>query len=63
MRQAFVEFAQIARDRGELPADADIDAIGAALFGMSTGWALQHVLTGNPDHKTYLAGVKALLDR
>jgi hypothetical protein len=31
------------------------------LFGMVPGYALQRILTGGPDKKTYLEGVRALV--
>jgi AcrR family transcriptional regulator len=58
----FVQIARRAREAGELPADADVAAVGAVLFGMMPGYALQRVLSDGPDRKTYLDGVRALLD-
>ncbi|GAB4048280.1 TetR/AcrR family transcriptional regulator [Catellatospora paridis] len=57
-------FDDIARDQqaaGRLPADADPEAVGAVLFSMVPGYALQRVLLGRPDPDTFLAGIKALL--
>nr|WP_296068677.1 TetR/AcrR family transcriptional regulator [uncultured Actinoplanes sp.] len=48
---------------GELPAHTDIDAVTTALFGTIPGFALQRVLTGYPDRATYMAGMRALLNR
>ena len=50
-------------EAGELPPDADVDAVGAALFGMIPGYALQRLLVGQPDKETYLRGVRTLLNR
>lgn len=63
MRAAFRTIAVRAVERGELAADADVDAVGAALFGMVPGFALQRMLLGEPDRETYLAGVRALVQR
>jgi AcrR family transcriptional regulator len=60
-RQHFVALADGARRSGQLPADADPEGVGAALFGLLPGYFLQVILTGAPDRHTYLAGVRALL--
>jgi AcrR family transcriptional regulator len=61
IRSHFVALAGQARQAGELPPDADVEAVGAVLFGMVPGYALQRILTGGPDKKTYLEGVRALV--
>jgi AcrR family transcriptional regulator len=61
MRQHFVAVAARARDTGELPPYADVAAVGAVLFGMLPGYALQRILAAGPDQDTYLQGVKALM--
>ena len=63
MRSVFAEFARRAVEAGELPPDTDVDAVGAALFGMIPGYALQRLLVGYPDKETYLRGVRTLLNR
>ncbi|SCF37338.1 DNA-binding transcriptional regulator, AcrR family [Micromonospora viridifaciens] len=60
-RNHFVVIARRAHEAGELPADADPEAVGAALFGLVPGYYMQRVLTGSPDRATFLAGVRALL--
>ena len=60
MRGHFTLLASRARDAGKLPADADVEAVGAVLFGMVPGYALQRILSAGPDPKTYLAGLRAL---
>lgn len=60
-RDHFAALARRARDVGELPPDADPDAVAAALFGMVPGYFMQRILTGTPDRATYLAGVRTLL--
>lgn len=62
-RSAFTVIAQLAVDAGELPPDTDVEAVGAALFGMVPGYALQRLLVGYPDKETYLRGVRTLLNR
>jgi AcrR family transcriptional regulator len=61
MRMRFVAVATRAQQAGELPPDADVRAVGAVLFGMIPGYALQRILAAGPDKKTYLAGVRALV--
>ncbi|MGN9906915.1 TetR/AcrR family transcriptional regulator [Phytohabitans sp. LJ34] len=61
MRATFVTLARRARDRGELAPDADVGAVGAALFALVPGWAVQHTLTGEPDRRTVVAGLRALI--
>jgi AcrR family transcriptional regulator len=61
MRGNFVDLAQRAVEAGELPADADPKAVGAALFSLMLGYALQRMLTGEPDLSTYRAGLRSLL--
>ncbi|MFE9652813.1 TetR/AcrR family transcriptional regulator [Micromonospora sp. NPDC006431] len=60
-RNHFVAIARRARETGELPADADPEAAGAALFGLIPGYFMQRILTGSPDRATFLAGFRALL--
>jgi AcrR family transcriptional regulator len=60
MRASFVTLAHRARDRGELARDADVAAVGATLFALVPGWAVQHLLTGEPDRRTVVAGLRAL---
>lgn len=57
----FSLIAQRAKDSGELPPDADPEAVGAVLFGMIPGYILQRLLTGRPDRQTYLAGIRSVL--
>jgi AcrR family transcriptional regulator len=61
VRTKFAAVAERARDRGELPADADSDAVAAVMFGSVIGFAVQNVLTGTPDRETYVAGLAAVL--
>ena len=61
IRQHFVAAAARAQDTGELPPDADVAAIGAVLFGMLPGYALQRILAEGPDKDTYLHGVRTLM--
>jgi AcrR family transcriptional regulator len=61
LREKFVSLAKRAQGAGELPADADPQALGAALFALLPGYGLQHMLTGGPDPELFKAGVRALL--
>ncbi|MFC8615291.1 TetR/AcrR family transcriptional regulator [Micromonospora purpureochromogenes] len=60
-RDRFALLARRARETGELPPDADPEAVGTALFGLVPGYLMQKVLTGRPDRNSYLAGVRTLL--
>jgi AcrR family transcriptional regulator len=62
-RSNFVRIAERAVERGELPAGTDPRATGAALFSLVIGYGLQKMLTGSPDRKTYLSGLRGLLTR
>ncbi|KIR65057.1 TetR/AcrR family transcriptional regulator [Micromonospora haikouensis] len=61
LRGHFAVLAARARETGELPPDADPEAVGAALFGLIPGYFTQKILTGAPDRATYLAGIHTLL--
>lgn len=61
MREQFVTLARHAVEDGELPPDTDVEAVGAALFGLIPGYALQRILLGQPDPEVYLEGVRSLL--
>ncbi|MFG3419641.1 TetR/AcrR family transcriptional regulator [Micromonospora sp. NPDC048063] len=61
IRRHFEALVRRAQRTGEVAADADPEAVAAALFGLVPGWFLQRLLTGRPDRATYLAGVRALL--
>lgn len=63
IRAGFTVLARQAVEAGELPPDADVEAVGFALFGMVPGYALQRLLVGHPDKETYLRGVRTLLNR
>jgi AcrR family transcriptional regulator len=63
LRRPFRTIIERAIARGELAADADVDALAAVLFGMIPGYALQRKLIGSPDLETYLTGIDALLTR
>jgi AcrR family transcriptional regulator len=57
----YAMLARKARERGELPAEADPDATGAALAALALGYALLRLITGGPDLETYRAGLRAVL--
>jgi AcrR family transcriptional regulator len=61
-RGIFVRIAQRAVATGELPAGTDPRAAGAVLFSLVIGYGLQKILTGSPDRRVYLKGLRALLN-
>jgi len=61
IRAAFARYAENAVRRGELPAGTDVAGVSSALSGMLPGYGLQRLLIGDPDRRTYLAGVRALI--
>lgn len=61
MRGHFAAVARRAAGAGTLAPGADPEAVGAVLFALLPGYALQRVLTGYPDRATYLAGLRAVL--
>ncbi|WP_176731624.1 TetR/AcrR family transcriptional regulator [Micromonospora rhizosphaerae] len=61
LRRHYASVVRRAQQAGEVPADADPEAVGAALFGLVPGYFMQRMLTGSPDRETYLAGVRTLL--
>ncbi len=62
-RQNFVRLARRAVTSGELPADANPEAIGAVLFSTVMGYGLQRVLTGSPSRGAYATALGDLLAR
>jgi AcrR family transcriptional regulator len=63
LRQRLVVIARRAHAHGHLPAGADPDAIGSVLFSLLPGYALQRMLTGEPDPDIVKAGLATLLPR
>jgi AcrR family transcriptional regulator len=61
IRARAVTMAERARAAGRLPADAETEAVGAALFGLVQGYILQRLLVGDVDRKSYVAGIRSLL--
>jgi AcrR family transcriptional regulator len=61
LRGTFVGLARNAVRTGELPAATSPEGTGAALFSLVIGYALQRILTGRPDPRTYKRAVRALL--
>jgi AcrR family transcriptional regulator len=60
LRGVFVEFARRLQAAGQLPADADPFAVGAALLALVPGLILQLLLAGDVEPETVQAGVRAL---
>jgi AcrR family transcriptional regulator len=63
LRSSMSRLVVHAVESGELPAGTDIDAVTSALYGMIPGFALQRMLTGYPDRRTYVQGMRTLLNR
>jgi AcrR family transcriptional regulator len=61
MRSNLARIARRAQEAGDLPPDADPEAVGAVLLAIIPGYALQRVLTGGPDSATFLTGLRTLL--
>jgi AcrR family transcriptional regulator len=61
LRENFVRLARRAITTGELPHDADPEITGAALFALLLGYAVQRLLTGQPDPEAYRDAVRTLL--
>jgi AcrR family transcriptional regulator len=63
MRESVRVLVEHAVESGELAADTDLDAVTSVLFALIPGYGLQRLLTGGPDKQTYMAGVRALINR
>jgi AcrR family transcriptional regulator len=61
LRAIFVLLARRAQATGELPAEAEPEQVGAALFALLIGYGMQKLLTGGPALEDYQAGLRALL--
>ncbi|UGT60525.1 TetR/AcrR family transcriptional regulator [Nocardia asteroides] len=61
IRGMWREYAQRMMDEGWLPADTDLDAVAAVLFGLLPGFLLQFLIVGDLDPRTLERGVRALL--
>lgn len=60
LRERWTQVAQRLRDDGRLPADTDVNAVGAALFALLPGFLLQHLLLQDIDAATFGRGVSEL---
>jgi len=63
LKAILVIVARRARDHGDLPPDADPEAVGVVLLGMIPGYALHRILTGGPEPDVFKAGLPTLLAR
>lgn len=61
IRGMWREYAQRMADAGWLPADADLDAVAAVLFGLLPGFLLQFLIVGDLDPQALERGVRTLL--
>lgn len=61
MRERWVQAARRMADDGRLPADADVDAVGSAMFSLFPGFLVQYLILGGTDAATLQRGLHALL--
>ncbi|MFD0362854.1 TetR/AcrR family transcriptional regulator [Nocardia sp. GCM10030253] len=61
MRGLWQEYAELMREAGWLPADADTHAVASAMICFLPGFMLQHLIIGDPDPEAMARGVKTLL--
>ncbi|MFE7798739.1 TetR/AcrR family transcriptional regulator [Nocardia sp. NPDC057440] len=61
MRGLWYEYAELMRDAGWLPADADTHAVATAMICFVPGFMLQHLIIGDPDPATLARGVQTML--
>ncbi|MEU1984012.1 TetR/AcrR family transcriptional regulator [Nocardia sp. NPDC019395] len=60
IRAIWRDYAERMRDQGWLGADADLDAVAVALFGILPGYVLQSLLIGDLDRDEYIRGIDTL---
>ncbi|MBA9006934.1 TetR/AcrR family transcriptional regulator [Thermomonospora cellulosilytica] len=60
IRGVWIQYAERMRDAGRLPADADTEAVGKALFGIMPGFVLQRLILGDVDPDTLRRGLRDL---
>ncbi|MGH3357761.1 MAG: TetR family transcriptional regulator C-terminal domain-containing protein, partial [Nocardioidaceae bacterium] len=61
IRDYFVVVCRRAQGNGSLPADADPEALGSALYSLAAGFVLQRNLIGDVRADTYAPAVRTLL--
>ncbi|WP_067654685.1 TetR/AcrR family transcriptional regulator [Nocardia harenae] len=61
IREMWREYAERMAEEGWLPADADLDAVAATLFGLLPGFLLQFLIVGDLEPAALERGVRALL--
>jgi AcrR family transcriptional regulator len=61
LRDRFVEVARRSQACSHLPADSDPTLVAQALQSLLIGYVIQHLIVGDVDVDSYLAGVAALL--
>ena len=61
VRGRWRDYAERMLAAGWLPADADLDAVAGALFGLLPGFVLQQLVIGNVDRDQFSRGVDTLL--
>ncbi|MFC9895273.1 TetR/AcrR family transcriptional regulator [Nocardia sp. NPDC127579] len=61
IRGFWQDYAVRMQAAGWLPADADPQAVGAAMFGVLPGFILQHLIVGDISPESLAAGVRTLM--
>lgn len=61
VRGWWIELVTRERDLGRLPANADVDAIGAVLFGLIPGFLFQRLILGDVDPETFRRGIQGIV--
>ncbi|GAA2361213.1 TetR/AcrR family transcriptional regulator [Dactylosporangium salmoneum] len=61
IRASASALAERARSAGQLPPQADPEAVGAVMVGLVQGYIIQRVLVGRVDREVFLAGLDALI--
>jgi AcrR family transcriptional regulator len=61
IRAALTVIAQRAQKDGQLPAEADPAAVAVVMFALMPGYALQRILTGQPEPDVFKHGLRTLL--
>lgn len=60
IRAALVALARRAREHGHIRPDANPEQVGAVLLSVLPGYAVQRILTGQPDPESFKSGLRTL---
>ena len=61
LRDVIVAVVRRAQEKGDLGPEVDPVGFGSVVFALMPGYALQRILTGEPDPEVFKAGLRALL--